>query len=433
LTDGSLVAALPRRIALDLLSRVLDRGRPLDEALNTDRRLADLAARDRAFVRTLVAGTLRRLGQIDALIAGAVQRPLPAAARPVRHILRLGVHQLMFLGTAPHAAVATAVALTRSARLDHHAAFVNAVLRRLAREAPALIEGQDAERLNTPAWLWRTWSEAYGEATCRRIAAAHLREPPLDLTARGDPRSVAAVVGGTLLPTGTVRLDHRGPVTALPGFDDGLWWVQDAAAGLPVRLLGDIAGRRVADLCAAPGGKTAQLAAAGARVVAVDRNAPRLTRLHENLQRLALSAETVVADATAWQPSDAFDAVVVDAPCSATGTIRRHPDIAWIKRSEDVASLAVVQRRLLERAMALTRPGGVIVYCACSLQPAEGVDHLAAVTASDVPFVVDPVRAEEVGGLTEAIDDRGALRTLPCHLEGTGGLDGFYAFRLRRP
>jgi len=290
-------AVEPRAVALDLLGTVLGRRHPLDEALEAHAGLARLEPRDRAFVRNLAATALRRKGQIDALLATCLERPPPPKAAVVTDILRLGAAQILFLETPPHAAVDTAVRLTRTRRQPAYAGLVNAVLRRLARDGVALRDAQDAARLNTPDWLWESWLDAYGEEICRRIAEAHLAEPPLDLSVRAEPERWAEVLGAVRLPTGGLRLHPRGPIPALPGFDDGAWWVQDAAAALPARLLGPVAGQTVLDLCAAPGGKTAQLAAAGARVIAVDRAQGRVARLRDNLARLGLTAETVIADA----------------------------------------------------------------------------------------------------------------------------------------
>ncbi len=349
----------------------------------------------------------------------------------VRDLLRLGVCQLAFLKTPPHAAVDTTVALARWRRQAHHLALVNAVLRRLAAEADALGRQQDAARLDTPDWLWRSWARAYGPEVCRLIAEAHLDEPPLDLTAKKDPRALADRLHAEILPTGTLRLRHHGPVSALAGFAAGEWWVQDAAAALPARLLGDVRGRRVIDLCAAPGGKTAQLAASGARVTAVDKAGERVLRLEDNLRRLGLEAEIVIADASEWRPSRPADAVLVDVPCTATGTIRRHPDIPHIKTAGDVAALARVQRRLLFAALDMVGPGGVVVYCACSLQPEEGPGQIAALLASGAPVMREAIVAGEIGGVRELITAEGDLRTLPFHLAPAGGIDGFYAARLR--
>ena len=378
--DAGLAA---RGAALDVLRTVLKGGPSLDDALAGHEELARLAPRDRAFARMMVATTLRRLGQIDALIAHCLSRPLAKKADVVMHILRLGACQLLFMRTPPHAAVDAAVRLAVARKQTHMKGLVNAVLRRLSREGEALLSHQDAARLNTPDWLWQAWSTAYGAEACRAIAVAHLEEPPLDFTVMSDAAHWAAELGGAVLPTGTVRRPHGGPVTDLPGYAEGAWWVQDAAAALPARILegglsGGVADRDVIDLCAAPGGKTAQLACAGARVTAVERAEPRLARLRENLERLDLTAATVLANAESWRPAAPADAVLLDAPCTATGTIRRHPDIPRSKSPADVARLAAAQSRLLDAAAEMVRPGGVLVYGVCSLQPEEGVDRIAA-------------------------------------------------------
>jgi 16S rRNA (cytosine967-C5)-methyltransferase len=421
-----------RTVALDVLEAVLDGARPLDDAIGDHPDLALLALRDRAFARNLVATCLRRRGQIEALIDHCLERPLRAKGRRARNLLRLGVGQLLFLATPPHAAVNETVTLALARGQGPYKGLINAVLRRLGREGPALALAQDAARLNTPDWLWSAWKKAYGKAACRRIAEAHLKEPSLDLSVLGQAQAWARRLGGAVLATGSVRCRPKGPVEAMDGFADGAWWVQDAAASLPVRLLGPLAGRRVIDLCAAPGGKTAQLAAAGARVTAVDRSENRLGRLRRNLERLRLSAETVAAPAETWRPDEPADAVLLDAPCSATGTIRRHPDVAWLKSPEDVAGLAGVQSRLLGAALEMVRPGGVIVYCVCSLQPEEGAGRVQEFISSGAPVERRPIAPGEIGGLDEMIDHEGALQSLPFHLGDAGGVDGFHAVRLIR-
>jgi 16S rRNA (cytosine967-C5)-methyltransferase len=267
------------------------------------------------------------------------------------------------------------------------------------------------------------------------MAAALSHEPSLDLTVKSDASPWATRLHGEVLPTGTVRTLLHGSVTMLPGFSEGQWWVQDAAAALPARLFGDVSGKRIADLCAAPGGKTAQLAHAGARVTALDRAPARMARLRDNLARLSLEAETVVADAVEWQgPAESFDGVLVDAPCTSTGTIRRHPDVAWLRQETDIAPLAVLQKRLLQKAVTLLKPGGVLVYCTCSLEPDEGEAAISALLASEAGLRRAPIAASEVAGLAEIVSSEGDLRTLPCHLPHTdprlAGLDGFYAARV---
>jgi 16S rRNA (cytosine967-C5)-methyltransferase len=312
---------------------------------------------------------------------------------------------------------------------------VNAVLRGLAREREAILAASDSLDEDTPPWLAARWRATYGEATARAIAAAHRCEPTLDLSVKSDAEGWAKRLGGIVLPTGSVRLDTHRPVAELEGYADGEWWVQDAAAALPARLLGARAGLRVADLCAAPGGKSAQLAAAGAAVTTVDRSAERLKALAQNFERLRLHSDIAVADALAFEAGP-FDAVLLDAPCTATGTIRRHPDAAWIKRTGDLAPLVKLQSQLLDKAIALAKPGGLIVFCTCSLEPEEGEGQVAAVLRRNPGLRRAPIEASEIGGVAECLNAAGDLRTLPCHLWGgdprRSGMDGFFAARLTK-
>ncbi len=335
-----------------------------------------------------------------------------------------------------HAAVDLAVRLVQAERrAARYAGLVNAVLRRVAREGAQFLATVDTIALDTPEWLMARWVKTYGAETARAIAGANGQEPALDLTVKNDPEQWARTLGGRVLLTGSVRAIVHGPISQLPGYGEGAWWVQDAAAALPAKLFGDVRGRSVADLCAAPGGKTAQLAAAGARVIAVDRAPGRLERLQQNLARLHLAAETVAADVMQWRP-EPFDAVLLDAPCSSTGTIRRHPDIPWLKHAPDVAALAALQRRLVAQASELTKPGGVLVYCTCSLEPEEGIEVIRDLLAHNPNLRRQPISAGEVHGCSEWLTADGDLRTLPCHLgdpdSRMGGLDGFYAARLQR-
>jgi 16S rRNA (cytosine967-C5)-methyltransferase len=267
------------------------------------------------------------------------------------------------------------------------------------------------------------------------MALALGHEPSLDLTVKSDAEQWASRLHGEVLPTGSVRTVLHGAVTMLPGFTEGQWWVQDAAAALPVRLFGDIKGKSIADLCAAPGGKTAQLAQGGAHVTALDRSPARVARLRENLNRLSLQAETVVADAVEWAgPADGFDGILIDAPCTSTGTIRRHPDVAWLRQDSDIAAMIVLQQRLLRKSVSLLKPGGMLVYCTCSLEPEEGEQAVATLLAAEPALRRVPIEASEVSGLGEIITTDGDLRTLPSHLPHAdpklGGLDGFFATRL---
>jgi 16S rRNA (cytosine967-C5)-methyltransferase len=432
----------PRRIAADILDNVLRRHRPLDEQLdgaNAHPALASLAERDRALTRRLIATVLRRLGTLRHLLRQFLDRGVPSDAPRVETALLVGAAQILWLDVPDHAAVDIAVRLAQADRKAvRYAGLVNAVLRRVTREGAALVGALDVT-LDTPDWLMVRWTNAYGAETARAIAAANGQEPALDFTVTSEPQRWADALGGRVLPTGSVRAVVHGPVSQLPGYAEGAWWVQDAAAALPARLLthalGDIRNKSVADLCAAPGGKTAQLAAAGARVTAVDRTEGRLSRLKQNLARLGLTAETVVADAAEWQAGP-FDAVLLDAPCSSTGTIRRHPDIPWLKREADIPALVTLQRRLLARAVELVKPGGLLVYCTCSLEPEEGVAIVEEALARDSRLRRRPVSAVDIGGVDTLLTAAGDLRTLPCHLPDPNpqlsGIDGFYAARLER-
>jgi 16S rRNA (cytosine967-C5)-methyltransferase len=419
-----------RQVALDLIGAVLRRKRPLDDAIEDNPAMAELSVRDRAFARLLVATVLRRLGQIDALIADCLNTPLAPRAALVHDILRLGIAQLLFLRTPPHAAVATSVDLAHARGFLSHKGLVNAVLRRLSVEGQNRVEQQNAARLNTPQWLWHSWSRAYGEATTHAIATAHLKEAPLDLTLRADDDEWCEKLGATKLPTGSLRRAAGGSVTSLPGYAEGAWWIQDAAASLPVRLFNGIAGCHVVDLCAAPGGKTAQLANAGARVTAIDRSSRRLDRLVTNLNRLGMPVTAITADALTWRPNELVDAVLLDAPCTATGAIRRHPDVPHLKQPDDVARLSVVQENLLRAAVEMLRPGGTLVYCTCSLEPEEGPERVHALLGSGAAVERRPLDPDEIGAPAEWVTREGDLRTLPCHLPEYEGIDGFYAARL---
>jgi 16S rRNA (cytosine967-C5)-methyltransferase len=428
-----------RRVAADLLDGVLRRRRPLDEQLEggeASSAFAALAERDRALARKLVGTVLRRLGTLRHLLGSTLDRGFPADAPRVETILLIGAAQLFWLEVPDHAAVDLAVRLAQAdRRAARYPGLVNAVLRRMARDGRTALAGLDMAALDTPEWLLARWRRAHGEATARAIAVAHGEEPALDLTVKHDPEAWAARMRGRVLATGTVRLVAHGPVSLLPGYAEGAWWVQDAAAALPARLLGDVAGCRVADLCAAPGGKTAQLAAAGAHVTAVDRSPTRLARLRENLARLGLAADTVEADALEWQ-AEPFDAVLLDAPCTSTGTIRRHPDIPWLKREADLATMTALQARLIDKAATLTRPGGTLVYCTCSLEPEECETQVSALLARAPELIRRRVAAAELAGEGAFVTAAGDLRSLPCHWPDSdprmAGLDGFYAARLER-
>ncbi len=403
-----------RLFALQILRAVFDQHRPLEEAL--DRLPASAEPRDKAAAHRLAATVLRRSGTLDAVIEPHLRRAPPDA---VRWILRLGAAGLLFLETPAHAAVGTAVELARSQKLAPFAGLVNAVLRRVAESGPAALNDLDSPRLDTPGWLWASWGER-----ARAIATANQQEAPLDLTLRpGAP----APEGGAILPTGSVRFPAGTRVTELPGYEAGDFWVQDAAAALPAKLLAPRPGEHIADLCAAPGGKTAQLAVSGANVIAVESNEKRLPRLRENLARLNLDAEIVLANATEWRPAQALDAVLLDAPCSATGTIRRHPDLPHLKRQQDIAALAEGQDRLIEAAAAMLKPGGRLIYAVCSLQPEEGPAKIHARFGLEPEPFTEHERVSIPG-----THQNGCVITDPSMWHDKGGLDGFFIARYKK-
>jgi 16S rRNA (cytosine967-C5)-methyltransferase len=427
-----------RRIAADILDGVLHKHRTLDDQLDgagAHPALKTLSDRDRALMRRLVATILRRLGTLGHLLSRLLDRGIPTDAPRAQSALLIGAAQILWMDVPDHAAVDLSVRLVQSdRRAAKYAGLVNAVLRRCAREGKSLIDDVRNQALDLPPWLFARWSTHYGEATAKQMAAAIGHEPSLDLTVKSDAAQWASRLHGETLPTGTVRTQLQGSVTMLPGFAEGQWWVQDAAAALPVRLFGNIEGKQIADLCAAPGGKTAQLVQSGAAVTALDRSPARVARLRDNLARLKLEAEAVVADAVEWKADHEFDGILVDAPCTSTGTIRRHPDVAWLRQETDMAPLVALQKRLLQKAVALLKPGGTLIYCTCSLEPEEGERAVAALLASESGLRRVPVEAGEVAGLSEIITADGDLRTLPCHLPHPdprlAGLDGFYAARL---
>lgn len=419
-----------RLAAAELLVAVMDRGLALEDALGETPSFARLEGRDRAFARALVTAGIRRLGGVNAVLSRFLERPLPESAALARALLHLGASQLLVLGTPAHAAVSETVEAANSAREARgFAKLMNAVLRRVAREGADIVAAQ-APGSDLPAWLFTRWRACYG-AEAEALAHALREEPPLDLTVRQDAARWAQTLGGAVTPTGSVRLPRDAPrLETLAGYDEGAWWVQDAAAALPALLIGDVRGKRVLDLCAAPGGKTLQLAAFGAHVTAIDKSDARLKRLRENLTRTGLSVEVICADALTYRPDAPFDAILLDAPCSATGTLRRHPDVAWHRRPNDLRALSILQMQMLEAAAPMLAPGGRLVYAVCSLEPEEGPGVIAE--ALNQGWRRLPIDREEFAGAAPFITGDGDLRTLPSQWPDIGGLDGFFAARLTR-
>lgn len=424
-----------RDVAVSALYTVLVEHRPFDDAFARAAAARDLPGRDRAFARLIATTALRHRGSLQAVLNTYIAKPLPERMGRLDEILLAAAAQLLLLQTPPHAAISLAVDQCRAdSAAKRFANLTNAVLRRVSESGHGRLASLDNVALTFPDWLLARWTEAYGAAMARQIARASLVEPALDLTVKSDPEQWAEKIGAVVLPTGSLRCAQAGRIEELPGYLDGTWWVQDAAAALPVKLMGDVTGLSVLDLCAAPGGKTAQLATAGARVTAVDKSAGRLNRLGENLSRLGLTATTAVSDALTFVADEPFDAILLDAPCTATGTIRRHPDILYLKRPEDIAALAALQKNLLDHAATLLKPGGILVYCTCSLEPEEGEKQIAAFLSNHPEFARRPITLDaETIPMTWRTAD-GDLRTLPMHFadlpEGLQGLDGFFAASL---
>ncbi len=430
-----------RQAATRLLAAVIEARTPLDgmtDAQHGHPLYRALDDRDRGLVRAILVSALRHRNTIAALITEQLDRPLPGNAHTLSHILHVALAQMMFLDVPDSAAVDLAVEQAKAdPRTQRFAALVNAVLRGAGRAKDEALPRLLAATRDAPDWFVRRMEKAYGAEATAAILAAHRLESPVDFTVKADPAGWAERLGGVVLPTGSVRIEKLDrAVSDLPGYADGAWWVQDAAAALPARLMGEVAGKRVADLCAAPGGKTAQLVLSGAKVTAVEISANRLKRLTVNLARLGLEAELVTADLATYQPDDLFDAILLDAPCSSSGTVRGHPDVLWTKTEADIAKLAEVQRALLGHAVRLLRPGGTLVFSNCSLDPLEGEDLVRAFVAAHPAISVDPIGPNETPGIAAFVTEEGFLRTTPAGLAMAtpqlSGLDGFFAARLRK-
>jgi 16S rRNA (cytosine967-C5)-methyltransferase len=429
-----------RQAASKLLAAVVDRQTSLDgllDPVNGNRAFRELSGPDQALVKAILLATLRHLPLIEAFLSRLVAKPLPDGARALTHVLHVAASQILYLDIPDHSAVDIAV---EQARLDprsrRFAPLVNAVLRRMIREQAKVMPLLQSATVNAPDWFAERLRAAYGGQT-DAILKAHTIEPAIDLTVKSDAAAWAEKLNGVVLPTGSVRLSNvDGPITALPGFSDGQWWVQDAAAAIPARLFGNVTDQRIADLCAAPGGKTAQLAQFGAVVTAVDLSKNRLKRLSENMNRMKLNVEILQADIMKWRPETLFDGILLDAPCSSTGTVRRHPDIPWTKSPSDIEKLAHLQEQMLQRALGLVKPGGRVVFSNCSLDPMEGENMVQRVLENCPGIERTPVDPALLPGLEAAITSKGEVRTTPAMLPNDdprlAGLDGFFASVLMR-
>lgn len=433
-----------RLTAARLLGAVIEKNTSLDGLTDNSHghpQYLALEPRDRALVRAILGSALRNRGSIERAINKRLDRPLPENAHALKHLLHVAIAQIFYLNLPDHSAVDLAVeAANADPRNRKYAGLVNALLRRLSRNKERALAHTLEPETNVPEWFAKSITDAYGGEKAGAILAMHAYEPPIDFTVKGDPKEWAEKLGGTALPNGSIRLETvEGNLTDLPGFAEGDWWVQDAAASLPARLMGDIKGKRVADLCAAPGGKTAQLVQQAADVTALDLSENRLKRLQGNLDRLGYKARTVAINLMEYTPDELFDAVLLDAPCSSTGTVRRHPDVPWTKTPQDIEKLASLQAKLLAHSVTLVKPGGTIVFSNCSLHPLEG-EEMARKALENPELEAWPIAADDCPGFEGLITEEGFLRSTPADLPADkfdgnphmAGMDGFFAARFRR-
>ena len=430
MTDG----LAPRRAAAHAFTAVIKQKRMLETALDHAPGFAEMSVRDRAFARAIAAVTFRRLGQTRTVLDKFLSRPLSETSDGAQAILVTGAAQMLWLDSPAHAVVSSAVSLAAERQDSHRLkGLINAVLRKVDREGREVLKGT-VPRDNLPDWLRESWRAAYGPGGLSGIVNAMMATPPLDLTLKNPAErdKWAEALDARVLANGSLRLNSVGDVRALAGFREGAWWAQDAAASMPAMLLGAQPGESVIDMCAAPGGKTLQLAARGARVTAVDTSEARLKRLHENLSRTGLSAEIEIADGRRFKPAERPDAVLLDAPCTATGTLRRHPEATVIKRPSDIGKLAKLQRELAGSAVRMLKPGGRLVVCTCSLQPEEGEEFAADLLKAHRELKTVPIRSEECPEMDRGLSQQGWLRLTPAMWSGLGGIDGFFIARFQK-
>ncbi len=424
-----------RNIAVELLHSVLKQGNTVDIAISRHAGYSNLPPKERSFCHHLTMTTLRYKGALSALLQQFLRKPLKNNLFNIQLCLLIGACQILLMNVPAHAAVDTSVTLAKRYNTAF-AALVNAVLKQISANGHNWWCEQPIESINMPKWLWRCMTDCYGNDDARLIAGAFLQEPALDITIKCSKQmdKWQQELQLTSLPFGSMRYNGGArDIDKWPGFQQGEWWVQEVAASLPVKLMGNVNNRLVLDACAAPGGKTAQLAAAGAQVVAVDKSKSRLNRLQENLQRLHLThnVQVVTADLLHWHNKQLFDIILLDAPCSATGTIRRNPELLWQRTAQDISRLVLLQQQLIEKVTLWLKPGGMLMYSVCSIMPQEGEEQIAKLIKKGM-LVLEPFRECELHKHPELLTAAGELRILPYHFAQYGGIDGFYIARLRK-